>query len=155
MFELIAVDGVPVGTMQKAEEDKQLIAAEKIGDQLGQVIATQRQIVSMLLAQQQEISRLSAALATVRISRTQELALKEAIAARAAQIARQEALPESCARKLTNAIRKTLRETTGARAIGDLQAAQFDRAMEMVGSWYMTGAIRKIRREAANGQGET
>lgn len=140
MYELMAVDGMPPG---------ELMTPEKMGAQLAQVLAGQQQIMSVLLAQQQEISRLSAALATVRISRTQEIAMKEAISARAAQLVRSEDLP-GCERRIAGAIRKTLRETTGARAIGDLQASQFDRAMEMVANWRMSGALRKIRREAEN-----
>ncbi|MGN1006481.1 MAG: hypothetical protein ACI4O8_08200 [Aristaeellaceae bacterium] len=137
MFELMEVDGVPAG---------ELATPEKLDRQMQQLMGMQRQIMSALLAQQQEISKLTAALATVRISRTQELAMREAITARAAMLARTEDMPSS-ERRIAGAIRKTLRETTGARAIGDLQAAQFDRAMEMVGSWHMTGALRKIRRE--------
>lgn len=138
MFELMEVDGVPAG---------ELATPEKLDRQMQQLMGMQQQIMSALLAQQQEISKLTAALATVRISRTQELAMKEAITARAAWLARTEDMPSS-ERRIAGAIRKTLRETTGARAIGDLQAAQFDRAMEMVAGWKMTGALRKIRREA-------
>ena len=72
--------------------------------------------------------------------------MKEAIAARAALLARTEGLP-GCERRIAGAIRTTLRETTGARAIGDLQSSQFDRAMEMVMGWRMSGALRKIRRD--------
>lgn len=138
MFELMAVDGVPAG---------ELATPEKLDRQMQQLMDMQQRIMSALLAQQQEISKLTAALATVRISRTQELAMKEAITARAAWLTRTEDMP-GCERRIASAIRKTLRETTGARAIGDLQAAQFDRAMEMVGTWRMAGALRKIRREA-------
>lgn len=138
MFELISVDGVPKG---------ELVTPEKLGAQMQQLMGMQQQIMSALLAQQQEISKLTAALATVRISRTQEIAMKEAITARSAQLAREETMP-GCERRIAGAIRRTLRETTGARAIGDLQSSQFDRAMEMVGSWRMSGALRRIRREA-------
>lgn len=140
MFELVTVDGMP---------PSELMTPEKMGAQLAQVIAGQQQIMGVLLSQQQEISKLSAALATVRISRTQEIAMKEAISARAGQLARAEDLP-GCERRIAGAIRKTLRETTGARAIGDLQASQFERAMDMVSSWRMSGALRKIRKEAEN-----
>ena len=143
MFELMAVDGVPAG---------ELATPEKLDRQMQQLMGMQQQIMSALLAQQQEISKLTAALATVRISRTQELAMKEAITARAAWLARTEDMPSS-ERRIAGAIRKTLRETTGARAIGDLQAAQFDRAMEMVAEWKMTGALRKIRREVQHVEG--
>lgn len=78
--------------------------------------------------------------------------MREAITARAAMLSRTEDMP-GCERRIAGAIRKTLRETTGARAIGDLQAAQFDRAMEMVAGWKMTGALRKIRREVQHVEG--
>lgn len=143
MFELMAVDGVPAG---------ELATPEKLDRQMQQLMGMQQQIMSALLAQQQEISKLTAALATVRISRTQELAMREAITARSAWLARTEDMP-GCERRIAGAIRKTLRETTGARAIGDLQAAQFDRAMEMVAGWKMTGALRKIRREVQHVEG--
>lgn len=137
MFELISVDGMPAG---------ELMTPEKLGMQMQQMMAMQQQILSALLSQQQEISRLSAALSTVRISRTQEIAMKEAISARAAMLARTEGL-SGMERRIAGAIRTTLRETTGARAIGDLQASQFERAMDMVSGWYMSGALRRIRRE--------
>lgn len=140
MFEMVSVDGIPVG---------ELMTPERLGMQMQQMMGMQQQILSALLAQQQEISRLSAALATVRISRTQELAMKEAITARAVLLARTEDL-EGMERRIAGAIRTTLRETTGARAIGDLQASQFDRAMDMVTTWYMSGALRRIRREVAS-----
>lgn len=141
MFELISVDEIPAN---------ELMTPERLGMQMQQMMGMQQQILSALLAQQQEISRLSAALATVRISRTQELAMKEAITARAVLLARTEDL-EGMERRIAGAIRTTLRETTGARAIGDLQASQFDRAMDMVTTWYMSGALRRIRREVERG----
>ena len=130
----------------RPETGGQLTIPEKMSIQMEQLLSQQQQIMSVLLAQQQEISKLTAALATVRISRTQEIAMKEAISARAQQLAREEAMP-GCERRIAGAIRRTLRETTGARAIGDLQSSQFDRAVEMVGSWRMSGALRRIRRE--------
>lgn len=124
----------------------QLTIPERMSIQMEQLLSAQQQMMSVLLAQQQELARLSAALSTVRISRTQEIAMKEAIAARAALLARTEGLP-GCERRIAGAIRTTLRETTGARAIGDLQSSQFERAMDMVTSWHMSGALRRIRRE--------
>lgn len=138
MYELISVDEIPAN---------QLATPEKLAGQMEQMLHLQQQIMSALLAQQQEISRLSAALSTVRISRTQEIAMKEAVNARAAMLARMERL-EGSERKIAGAIRTTIRETTGARAIGDLQSSQFDRAMDMVNTWHMSGALRRIRREA-------
>lgn len=138
MLELVSVDGVPCG---------ELATPENLDGKMDEMLRLQQQIVAALLAQQQEIGRLSAALATVRISRTQELAIKEAISARARQLERDESLPAGSARRIAAAMRKTLRETTGARAIGDIQSAQFDKAMEMATTWRMTGALRRIRRE--------
>ena len=138
MYELISVDDTPAN---------QLMTPEKLAVRMEQMLHLQQSIMSALLAQQQEISKLTQALSTVRISRTQEIAMKEAVNARAAMLARTERL-EGSERKIAGAIRTTIRETTGARAIGDLQSSQFDRAMDMVNTWHMSGALRRIRREA-------
>lgn len=135
MLEPVRTDSLPAG------QEQGLVLREVRG--LRGEIA---QLASAIIAQQQEIAKLNRALSTVRISRTQELALKEAIRARARQIAASEQLA-GAEQRISAAIRTTLRETTGARAIGDLQAGQFDRAMSMIGTWYMTGAMRRIRRE--------
>ena len=130
------------------------VAAKREDDpRIEQLCKGQAQIVSMLLAQQAELSRLTRALSTVRVSRAQELALGAAIRRRAAQLADAEGLPRDAGKRIAAAIRTTLREATGARATGDLQAAQFDRAMEIVTAWRMEGALRRIRREvSAHGQ---
>ena len=124
------------------------VAAKREDDpRIEQLCKGQAQIVSMLLAQQAELSRLTRALSTVRVSRAQELALGAAIRRRAAQLADAEGLPRDAGKRIAAAIRTTLREATGARAMGDLQAAQFDRAMEIVNTWRMEGALRRIKRE--------
>lgn len=130
------------------------VAAKREDDpRIEQLCKGQAQIVSMLLAQQAELSRLTRALSTVRVSRAQELAISGAIRKRAAQLAQSEGLPSDAGKRIAAAIRTTLREATGARAMGDLQAAQFDRAMEIVTTWRMEGALRRIRREVtAHGQ---
>ena len=138
MYELISVDDTPAN---------QLMTPEKLAVRMEQLLGMQQSIMSALLAQQQEISKLTQALSTVRISRTQEIAMNGAIKARASILARTERL-EGCERRIAGAIRTTIRETTGARAIGDLQAGQYDRAMDMVNTWHMSGALRRIRREA-------
>ena len=143
MLELVKTGG------QELDGKKQDAMAEDA--RIAQLCEGQARIVSMLLAQQAEISRLAQALSTVRISRTQELALQAAVRRRAAQLATQEGLPAAAAPRIANAIRVTLRETTGVRAAGDLQAAQFDRAMGIVTGWRMDGALRRIRRETAKG----
>lgn len=112
-----------------------------------------RQILAVLMAQQAEIAKLNQALSTVRISRTQEIALKAAIKYRARQVAALEGMDKQAERKIAGAIRVTIRETTGARAIGDLAAGQYDRTLLMVGSWHMAGALRKIRKEMDEAHG--
>lgn len=106
-----------------------------------------QRVLSVLIAQQGQIEKLNQALATVRISRTQEMALKDAIKRRAKQVAERENMGKGAERRIAGAIRVTIRETTGARAIGDLAAGQYDRTLLMVGDWYMAGALRRIRRE--------
>ena len=106
-----------------------------------------QRILTILVAQQGQIEKLNQALATVRISRTQEMALKDAIKRRAKQVAERENMGNGAERRIAGAIRVTIRETTGARAIGDLAAGQYDRTLLMVGDWYMAGALRRIRRE--------
>lgn len=106
-----------------------------------------QRILTILIAQQGQIEKLNQALATVRISRTQEMALKDAIKRRAKQVAERENMGKDAERRIAGAIRVTIRETTGARAIGDLAAGQYDRTLLMVGDWYMAGALRRIRRE--------
>lgn len=146
MFELIAVDGKPAGVQKNGSPGQELILPQKLLAEIGSLREGQAKMMSVLLAQQSELAKLSRALATVRISRTQEIAMQSAIKARAAQLARDEALC-GCERQIAAAIRTTLRETTGARAIGDLQAGQFERAMELVTAWRLAGALRRIRRE--------
>ena len=149
MLELVAVDGRPV-----APQTGEIVVGEAQpptqGDaRIAQLCEGQARIVSMLLAQQAELSRLTKALATVRVSRTQEIALCEAVRRRAAQLAAQEGMPKAAGKRIAAAIRTTLREATGARATGDMQAAQFERAMEIVSTWKMEGALRRIRREVS------
>lgn len=154
MFELIAVDGVTVDRSERAESSA--ICRPSSGEmELGERLLTDMQelrngmaqMMSAILTQQGEIAKLNRALSLVRVSRTQELALCEAIRARARELRRTEAMPESAERRIAGAIRSTIREATGARAIGDIQAAQFESTMTLIGSWYMKGALRRIRRE--------
>lgn len=115
--------------------------------EIAQLADGQARMMSVLLAQQEELSRLRRAMTSVRVTRAQELALGEAIRKRARELARQEGMPEAAARRIGQAIRVTLRETSGARAMGDLQAGQYDAAMQMIGTWRMAGALRRIRKE--------
>ena len=150
MLELVSVDGKAVkpetGTLTVQETQPPVPGDARIA----QLCEGQARIVSMLLAQQAELSRLTQALATMRVSRTQELAIGEAVRRRAAQLAAQEGLPRAAGKRIAAAIRTTLREATGARAMGDIQAAQFERAMTIIGSWRMEGALRRIKREVSD-----
>ena len=149
MLELVSVDGKAIKpeTATIAIPDPH---PPTVGDaRIAQLCEGQARIVSMLLAQQAELSRLTQALSTMRVSRTQERSLCEAVRRRAAQLAAQEGLPRAAGKRIAAAIRTTLRETTGARAMGDLQAAQFDRALEIVSTWRMEGALRRIKREVS------
>lgn len=147
MLELVSVDGKAVkpetGTLTVQETQPPVPGDARIE----QLCEGQARIVSMLLAQQAELSRLTQALSTMRVSRTQERSLCEAVRRRAAQLAAQEGLPKTAGKRIAAAIRTTLREATGARAMGDLQAAQFERAMTIIGTWRMEGALRRIKRE--------
>lgn len=149
MLELVSVDGKPVeretATVAMPEPQPPMYGDARIE----QLCEGQARIVSMLLAQQAELSRLTQALATMRVSRTQERSLNEAVRRRAAQLATQEGLPRAADKRIAAAIRVTLREATGARAMGDIQAAQFERAMSIIGTWRMEGALRRIKREVS------
>lgn len=107
-------------------------------------------VLAAVLGQQAEIARLNKAIAGMRVSRTQELALSDAIRRRSKALCEELGMPGECARRIAAAIRTTLREITGARAIGDVQAGQFDAALAQIESWYMTGALRRIAREIKN-----
>lgn len=155
VFELIAVDGQTTESGEKTVRadgfDEKEIAPYTRGEQamLAQVQALRRetaQLAGAILAQQSELAKLNHALSLIRVSRTQELAIQEAIRARAREIMRVEGLPAGADRRIAQAIRSTIRETTGARAAGDIQASQFDRVMSLVGTWRMAGALRRIRR---------
>ena len=149
MLELVSVDGKAIKpeTATIAIPDPH---PPTVGDaRIAQLCEGQARIVSMLLAQQAELSRLTQALSTMRVSRTQERSLGEAVRRRAAQLATQEGLPRAAGKRIAAAIRTTLREATGARAMGDLQAAQFERAMTIIGTWRMEGALRRIKREVS------
>lgn len=140
MLELVAVDGTPLPAREEQEQETRMSA------QMQALCDGQARIVSMLLSQQAEIARLAKALSTVRITRTQELAIQSAIRRRAAELATAEGMPKAAAKRIASAIRVTLREATGVRAVGDLQAAQFERAMDIATAWRMEGALRRIRK---------
>lgn len=115
-------------------------------------------LASLVMAQNAVLEKMARIMEEQRVSRTQETAIKRAIVARARDIALREALKghyDPCAsaywdpeKRLAEAIRKTLRELTGARAVGDIRACVYDAAMRHIMQWDYPGAIRKIRREA-------
>ena len=149
MLELVSVDGRAVEPETSSLTVKEPQPPTYGDARIEQLCEGQARIVSMLLAQQAELSRLTQALATMRVSRTQELAIGEAVRRRAAQLAAQEGMPKTAGKRIAAAIRVTLREATGARAMGDIQAAQFERAMSIIGNWRMEGALRRIKREVS------
>ena len=115
-------------------------------------------LAALVMAQNAVLEKMSRLMEEQRVSRTQETAIKRAIQARAKEIALREGLkghydpvageymePE---KRLGAAIRKTLRELTGARAAGDIRACVYDSAMKHIMEWDYPGAIRRIRREA-------
>lgn len=142
------MDDLPMGTDERqiakpvSEGEKKLLAA------MEGVCARVDSLTSALLAQGQEIARLNRALSTVRVSRTQEIALQEAIRTRAKELTRLEGMPQGCEKRIGAAIRTTLREILGARAAGDVQACQFDQAMRLAQEWRMPGVLRRIRKAA-------
>ena len=148
VFELVAVDGKTVSADGFDAGNRSNLPAMPETETLEQVRAMRgeiAQVMSAVLAQQAEIAKLNRALSTVRVSRSQELALAEAIRLRSRELAREEAMP-GAQKRIAAAIRTTLREATGARAIGDMQAGQFDEAMDIINGWRMPGALRRIRK---------
>ncbi len=100
-----------------------------------------------LLEQNGLLRELVAMLGNQRITRTQESAIRKGIRARAGEIRIREGLPESADRMIAGEIRKTIRETTGCRAVGDIPVRVFERTLALISAWNMAGAIRRIRRE--------
>lgn len=110
-------------------------------------------LAALVMAQNAVLERVAGILEAQTVTRTQERALKSAIRERAKEICEREGLkiidwtrpaPE---RMMAEAIRKTLRELTGARAAADIPARMFDGALRHVNEWDYPGAIRRIRKE--------
>lgn len=110
-------------------------------------------LVALVMAQNAVLERVAGILAAQTVNRIQERAIRAAIGRRAKELCRREGLeprdwtrptPE---RMMAEAIRKTLRELTGARAAADIPARMYDAAMTHVSTWDYPGAIRRIRRE--------
>lgn len=107
-------------------------------------------IEAIILQMQAQIEQLTRAQGETRVTRTQEAALRGAIRQRAREIAQRESIP---ARAVSAAIRTTLREVTGRRAVGDIPQAQFSQALGCARTWDMAGAIRRIKRTVRTGSG--
>lgn len=101
---------------------------------------------AMILAQNALLEQLVQAQAQIRVSRSQERALRQTIHERAAGLQERERLPKAAGRKISGAILATLRTITGCRALGDIPAVKFDQAQNAARTWDMPGALRKIRR---------
>ena len=139
--------------LMPAEQKASEIMTEEVRSELEKMRRSIAQLTSAIIAQQTELEKLNRVLSTVRLTRTQETAIKEAVRARSRLLVRAEGLSPASEQRVAAAIRTTLRETTGARAMGDIQGCQFDRAMELVQGWRMAGALRRIRKETEAQQG--
>ena len=147
-LELVSVDGQGGDALSPCEGTALKALAGRIDGvdaQLRALCDGQARVMQAVLAQQAEIARLNRALAMMRVTRTQEAALCAAIRARAKLLAAREGL-RGAENSIAAAIRATLRETTGARAMGDVQASQYEAAMRVIASWDMAGALRRIRK---------
>ena len=117
---------------------------------------------AMLLEQHAILLDLARALGDARVTRTEERAVRDAVRARAMDIAAREGwLDERGGKRLRRvgdawlcpadrvaaAIRATVREITGVRAYGDIPRSQYDRVLRAVALWDMPGALRRIRKE--------
>lgn len=129
----------------RPREPKALAGLGDVAAAITQQGAMLAEIRAALLAQAQEIARLNRALSAMRVSRGQEAAIHAAIRARAQALCAQEGLPGG-ERMLAAEIRRSVREATGCRAAGDIQAAQYDAVMAMIDAWKQLGAIRRARR---------
>lgn len=147
-LELVSVDGHGTDELMPQEDGPKAALCARLDGvdaQLRALCDGQARMMQAVLAQQAEIARLNRALAMMRVTRTQEAALCAAIRARAKLLAAREGL-RGAENSIAAAIRATLRETTGARAMGDVQASQYEAAMRVIAGWDMAGALRRIRR---------
>ena len=123
--------------------DKRDAAMAEMSETIRQQNAMLAEIRAAILMQSQEIERLNRALSSMRVSRGQESAT---IRARAADLAAQNGLT-GAEKAIAAEIRKSVREAIGCRAMGDVEAAAFDRVMDMIEGWMQRGALRRIRQE--------
>ena len=134
-----------VAIAARPREPRALAGLDDVAAAISQQGAMLAEIRAALLAQGQEIARLNRALSAMRVSRGQEAAIHAAIRARAQALCAQEGIPGG-ERLLAAEIRRSVREATGCRAAGDIQAAQYDAVMAMIDGWMQRGAIRRARR---------
>lgn len=130
-------------TIRRAEPPQ---ALEMYGELSSEVLSLRSEIYelrALILSQNGLLEQLVQQQARIRVSRSQERALREAIRLRAGELAASERLPS---RPVSQAIRKTVREITGCRALGDVPAEKYDQILGAVQGWYMPGALRRIRR---------
>ena len=104
-------------------------------------------IREMLLVQNCLLEQLVAQQAKIRVTREEEATLRRAIRERSRELADREGLSAKGAGRIAAAIRSTLRDLAGCRALGDVPSAKFDQALRLVRAWDMPGALRRIRRE--------
>lgn len=121
------------GRASPAEVSEEILSLRAELSDLRTLILTQNALLEQLVQRQ----------AQVRVSRAQERALREAIRMRAGELAAAERLPSG---PVSQAIRKTVRELTGCRALGDAPAEKYEQLLAAIQAWYMPGALRRIRR---------
>ena len=100
-----------------------------------------------VLEQNALLRQLLDAVGSQRLTRAQERTITGAIHARARRLAEREGLPAAARRRVASEIRKTIRQATGCRAVGDIPARHFDKTLAAVNAWDMAGALRRIRKE--------
>ena len=121
-------------------------AIQQDAHDLAQLSCEVSDLRALILAQNSLLEQLVRAQAQIRVSRSQERALRSAIRERAAEIADAERLPS---RPISSAILKTVREISGVRALGDVPAEKYDKILDLIRGWHMAGALRRIRKQLA------
>lgn len=134
-----------LAVIARAPEQPAPAGMTEVAAAISQQGAMLAEIRAALLVQGQEIARLNRALSAMRVSRGQEAAINAAIRARAQALCAQEGIPGG-ERLLAAEIRRSVREATGCRAAGDIQASQYDAVIAMIDGWMQRGAVRRARR---------
>ena len=127
------------------------ILPQPTGEEIAALARKVDSLAALVLAQNAAIERMAAMLEERRVTRSQESALKIAIHRRAEEVCREaEFSGREASRRVNAAIRKTVREVSGCRAVGDIPAAQFEKILRLIVVWNMAGAIRRIRRDLSH-----